>query len=391
MSDVPPAASPFDMDIYLRQIGLFWRETVTWIALNGLRIVIAVAIGAVLVVAMYGVRALALRYCRSPHHVAQWPNVIAGALVKTHVLFMVAVAAKLVAGYAGPPALVTATITFCFTIASALQAAVWVREVVLGVVEHRAHGMDDHSSFGSAVGLIRLLVTIVLFAVATLMILDNLGVNVTGLIAGLGIGGIAIGLAAKGIFDDLFSALSIIFDKPFRVGDSVKWDATSGTVESIGLKTTRVRSVTGEEVVISNTNLLDKELHNLARLDRRRIILTIGVTYQTPPETCAAIPAMVKEIVESHDKCTVVRCGMVGFGDSSLDYELQFDVHSEAFNEVFDARSRVCIAILKAFNAEGIEFAYPTQVTFTAAPDGTMVMPYGHGAEALPPAAGLKK
>ena len=223
-------------------------------------------------------------------------------------------------------------------------------------------------------------------AIALLMILDNLGVNVTGLIAGLGIGGIAIGLAAKGIFDDLFSALSIIFDKPFRVGDAIKWDQTSGSVESIGLKTTRVRAVTGEEVVISNTNLLNKELHNLARLDRRRNILTIGVIYQTAPDICAEIPAILKQIIESHDKCTMVRCGMIGFGDSSLDFEVQFDVHSEVYNEVFDARSAIGISILKTFNDRGIEFAYPTQTTFTSAPDGRMIMPYAGQEAATPPA-----
>src|SRR6201999_2371357 len=114
-------------------------------------------------------------------------------------------------------------------------------------------------TLGSAVGIIRLLVSIAIFAIALIVVLDNLGVNVTGLIAGLGIGGIAIGLAAQGIFADLFAALSIIFDKPFRRGDSIKWDAVSGAVEAIGLKTTRIRSVNGEEVVISNTNLLSKE------------------------------------------------------------------------------------------------------------------------------------
>jgi len=211
---------------------------------------------------------------------------------------------------------------------------------------------------------------------ATIVILDNLGVNVTGLVAGLGIGGIAIGLAAKGIFDDLFSALSIIFDKPFRRGDSIRWDKTAGTVEQIGLKSTRVRSTTGEEVVISNTNLLNKELHNMQRLNRRRIVQQFGVTYQTSPEVCARIPAIVKEVVESCEKCMLVRCGMAGFGVSSLDYALEFDVKSEVWQKVFEARHQVLVALLERFNADGIEFAYPTQISFTAAPDGTFIMPY---------------
>jgi len=114
----------------------------------------------------------------------------------------------------------------------------------------------------------------------------------------------------------------------------------------------------------------------MARLHRRRHVLTIGITYQTPPETCAEIPAIIKEIVEAHPKCQLIRCGMTAFSPSSLDYEAQFDVLSEVYDEVFDARSKVCIAILQRFNAEGIEFAYPTQTSFTAAPDGRLIMPY---------------
>jgi len=310
-------------------------------------------------------------------------------LAQTKFLFMVVLAAHLVAGYAYAPVEVSHTIRFLFVIALALQAAHWLRELILGLVERRAaHGEADHSALGSALGIIRLLVTIALFAIAIILILDNLGVNVTGLVAGLGIGGIAIGLAAQGIFSDLFAALAILFDRPFRRGDSIRWDKTSGTVEAIGLKTTRVRALTGEEVVISNANLLNKELHNMARLDRRRIVQTLGVTYQTPPETCERIPDMVRTIVEGHDKCTLVRCGMTGFGASSLDFELQFDVHSQVYDEVFATQSRVFIAILKAFNDAGIEFAYPTQTSFTAAPDGRLVMPYAEPAPAAeaPPA-----
>jgi small-conductance mechanosensitive channel len=245
----------------------------------------------------------------------------------------------------------------------------------------RAGGVEESSSLGSAVGIIRLLVSIAIFAVAIVVVLDNLGVNVTGLIAGLGIGGIAIGLAAQGIFADLFAALAILFDKPFRRGDSIRWDSTSGTVEQIGLKSTRVRAVTGEEVVISNKNLLDKELHNMARLNRRRIVQPFGLVYRTTPDLCARIPDIVKEVVDACDKCSFLRCGMTGYGASSLDFAFEFDIKSEVWQKVFDARSQVLISLLQRFNAEGIFFAYPVQVGYTAAPDGTLIMPY-------PPAQG---
>ena len=128
------------------------------------------------------------------------------------------------------------------------------------------------------------------FAVALVVVLDNLGVNVTGLVAGLGVGGIAIGLAAQGIFADLFAALAIIFDRPFRRGDSISYDTTSGSVEAIGLKSTRIRGIDGEERVISNKNLLNKEILNNTQRNHRRAKFVIGVTYSTPPEVLLAHP-----------------------------------------------------------------------------------------------------
>ncbi len=366
-----PKIPPID-----QQIALFWQQSTEWVSTHAIEIVAGSVIAGVIVAVLLGMKALGVRICRTDSDHTRWRTVIGRAFAKTSLWFMIAVAAQLVSTYAQAPAAVASTVRFIFTVAVTLQAAVWARELILGVIEHRTGSGDEANGHGSALGIIRLLVTIALFAIALLMILDNLGVNVTGLVAGLGIGGIAIGLAAQGIFSDLFAALSILFDKPFRRGDSVRWDTTSGSVESIGLKTTQVRALTGEEVVISNANLLNKELHNLARLDRRRHVLTIGVIYQTPPETCAKIPGMIRGIIEGTPKCTLVRCGMTGFGASSLDYELQFDVHSENYDVVFEARSAVCIAILQAFNDAGIEFAYPTQTSFTVAPGGKAIMPY---------------
>ena len=364
-----------------------WQESVAWLLGHFIQIVVAGAVGVLLVAGMLGLRALAQRLCRRSNAITHWPATIARVVAMTRPWFMVLFAAKLVGGYADPPLLVAQTINVLFTIAAALQGALWVREAILGVVEHRA-GDDDHGTLGSAIGIIRLLVTIVLFAIAGVLILDNLGVNVTGLVAGLGIGGIAIGLAAKGIFDDLFSALSIIFDRPFRKGDAIRWDQTSGTVEAIGLKTTRVRAVSGEEVVITNTNLLGKELHNMARVARRRIVMTLGLAYYTSPELCARVPDMIKALIDREDKCEMVRCGMQGFGDSSLDFELQFDVRSENYDEVFNARHAVCVAILAAFNDAQIDFAWPTQTTIAAGPDGRpMVRPAKDGAGPVVPPA----
>jgi len=358
------------------QAGELWTETLAWLSGHILQIILGSAAGAVIVLILLGVRWGGVRICGTdPDHV-HWRTVLGRVLAGTRLWFMIALAARLVGGYAGAPPSVANTIQVFFVVASTLQVALWARELILGVIEHRAGGVEEGSGLGSAVGIIRLLVTIAIFAIALVVVLDNLGVNVTGLIAGLGIGGIAIGLAAQGIFADLFAALAILFDKPFRRGDSIRWDSTSGTVEQIGLKSTRIRAITGEQVVISNKNLLDKELHNMARLNRRRIVQTIGLVYQTPPEICARIPEICKEVIDGCDKCILVRCGMSNFGESSLDFTLEFDVQSEVWQKVFDARSAVLVALLQRFNAEGIEFAYPTQTSFTAAPDGTLIMPY---------------
>ena len=379
MTKTGNAAASVDGDGLIRSaddIRQLSSQTQAWIASHYFNIAIACAVAALIVAALYGIRMLGTRLCRRPH-VGHWPRIIGRAIARTNLFFIVTLAARIVSGYARAPEMVADTVRFLFVVSSAIQAALWAREILIGIAEYRA-GDDDGSSstLGSAIGLIRVLVTAVCFIIATLLILDNIGVNITGLVASLGIGGIAIGLAAQGIFSDLFASLAIIFDKPFRRGDTVKWDQTTGTVEAIGLKTTRLRATTGEEVVISNTNLLNKELHNLANTMRRRATLTLGVIYQTPPDVCRKIPDMVKAIVTRQDKGAFIHCCMVNFGASSLDYELMFDVideNPETFNRV---RHEICVTIIETFAGEGIQFAYPTQTALTAAPDGRLIMPY---------------
>ena len=352
------------------------RQTGAWIAGNFVGVLLAAGVGVLIALALLGLRALGCRIIRQGSGDVHWRVIFASVVAKTELFFIVLCSAELVAEHARTPPPLLGIIHFLFVIAAAFQAAVWARELILGLVEHRIGPDTENSTLASATGIIRLLVTVALFAIALVLILDNLGVNVTGLIAGLGIGGIAIGLAAQGIFSDLFAALSIIFDKPFRRGDVIGFEEISGSVEQIGLKTTRIRAVTGEEIVVSNAKLLDKQLHNFARLKRRQIVLTLGLVCQTPPETCARIPELLREIVERHKKTKVVRCGMTGFGASTLDFQLVFDVQSADYEYVFATRSEICIEILDAFGTAGIQLAYPSQTTFTAAPDGTLIMPY---------------
>lgn len=387
MSNATAAAAKqpqFDTDKVAEQIRSLAGSSVTWLNTHWLQILIAFAIGAVIVLALFWLRRLGPRLAARSSSGKGWAAVFGRAIERTNTFFIVMLAARMVAGYAQPPANVATTIAFLFTIATVFQAAIWAREIILGAIEHRTRGEDLRGdSITNAMGLIRLLVSFAVFAIALIVVLDNLGVNVTGLVAGLGVGGIAIGLAAQGIFADLFAALAIIFDRPFRRGDSVSYDGTNASVESIGLKSTRMRSFTGEIRVIANKSLLDKEILNHALRNHRRAKFAIGVTYQTPPDVCAAIPGMLKEIVEANGR-KFVRCGFVGFGGSSLDFELEFDSEGADYAAFYDGRTAVGVAILKRFNDEGIEIAYPTQTTFTAAPDGRLVMPYSEQLHIMP-------
>src|SRR5690606_29863291 len=216
------------------------QPILAWVTDNLSEIALALAFAAGIVALLYGVRALILRACNrlGPQHA--FAGVFASVVRKTRLWFLLALALQLVEGYLHPPQDVAKTIGFLFTVAAALQGAIWARALILGMIALRAGEHEtDASGLASAMSIIKLLVSIAVFAIAAVVILDNLGANVTGLVAGLGIGGIAIGLAAQGIFSDLFAALSILFDKPFRVGDTITFQGkegpVTGTVKKIGL------------------------------------------------------------------------------------------------------------------------------------------------------------
>jgi small-conductance mechanosensitive channel len=352
----------------------YWDLSVAWVNSHWLQIGIAIAIGLLIYFILSMVRSFALKHAQSAEGELTLTHIAGRVIHKTKSSVLAIIAIRMVAGYAQPPAVIMQLIQFVFTVAVVLQVAIWVREIVLGLIQRRA-AEGNNETLSNAMGIIRLLISIALFAIAAIVILDNMGVNVTGLIAGLGIGGIAIGLAAQGIFSDLFASLSIIFDRPFRVGETIKYDTSTATVERIGLKSTRLRSLNGELLVISNTNLLSKEITNFAHLHRRRITFKIGVIYQTTPEMLRDLPGLLEEQVVAGGQ-EFIRSSFLTFGPSSLDFELLFDVFSDEFDEVAAARTDIAIRLFEAMAKAGYEFAYPTQTTFTAAPDGTMIMPY---------------
>jgi small-conductance mechanosensitive channel len=378
MTNASNAAAVADLEAkreaFRAQTGTIVQDSWAWIQLHWLQIAIATGIAVGIVFVLHLARSWGMRLCRRGEGVANWYSILGRAVAKTGNFFIIMAAIRLVTGYANPPALFASTAQFLFTIAAVFQGAIWVREIIFGLIEHRTRADDAAVGLTSAMGIIRLLVTITLFAIALVMVLGNLGVNVTGLVAGLGVGGIAIGLAAQGIFGDLIAALSIIFDRPFRVGENIKYDNTAGTIEAIGLKSTRIRSFDGDLRIISNRQLLDKEIQNLSDRPKIRISMVLGVAYETDPDTLDRLPDILKEIGEA-EGATVVRNGFANFGASTLDYEFFFEFPGD-WAVAHAARNRIATTLLRRFAQEKIAFAYPTQTSYTAAPDGTLIPPY---------------
>ncbi|OYU02695.1 MAG: mechanosensitive ion channel protein MscS [Sphingomonadaceae bacterium PASS1] len=377
-----PVIQRIQPDAVIPRIQYYWDATATWVQGNVFELGIAVGAAIIVFLALSWLKRIASKIARESEHRAHVKSIVARTLARTSKFFRVMVSIELVNQIANAPAALTDAIDILSTIAIVVQVAIWLREIILGMIERRAgEGLHEHETLQSAMVLIRLLVSFVLFAVAAIVILDNLGVNVTGLVAGLGVGGIAIGLAAQGIFSDLFAAISIIFDKPFRRGDTVSYDNTIARVEVIGMKSTRLRALTGEEKIISNSKLLEKEITNNTLTLYRRVTFVLTLVYQTPPALAKRIPEILREVVESNG-AQFIRAGFNNFAASSLDFHLVFDIESDDVEVMFQARHDIGIAIIDRFSREGISFAYPTQTTFTAAPDGHMVMPYAPPAPA---------
>ncbi len=357
----------------LRSVRRGLADADSWTSTHAANIAAATVAALVVAAMLWGLRSLGKRAVAHAPEDALWVRLIGGALSRTRLFFVVAAAIALVARFAEAPPPVRVVARFLFVVAAAVQGAIWAREIILGYVERRAGG---DNALASAIGIIRLLVTLALFAVAAIVILSNVGVNVTGLVAGLGVGGIAIGLAAQGIFSDLFAALAIIFDKPFKRGDAVKFDQVTGFIEAIGLKSTRIRAMSGEQVVVANTQLLNKVLTNLTETKHRRFALPFGLAQWTPPAALAEVPGIARALVEARPGCRFLRCGLVRVGASSFDFEFEYDDDTADYEAAFASRAAILQGLLEALAERGMRLAQPTQVGFSAAPDGTLVMPW---------------
>ncbi|GAB4477938.1 MAG: mechanosensitive ion channel family protein [Anaerolineae bacterium] len=250
-------------------------------------------------------------------------------------------------------------------IALLIQAGLWLVRLLTFVLGAYVRRSSDDASSESAVRTLSFITRLVVWSVIGVLVLDNIpGVEVSSLIAGLGITGIAVALAVQNILGDLFASLSILLDKPFVIGDSIRVDEMQGTVEHIGLKTTRVRSINGEELVFANSDLLNSRIRNFKRMEERFVIFTIGVLYETPPEKLERIPAVVEEVINGVPKAHFARAHLTTFGASSLDFEIAYHVLDRDYATYLDTHHAISLMLLRRFQQEGIEFAYPTQLIY---------------------------
>ncbi|MFC1807301.1 mechanosensitive ion channel family protein [Candidatus Omnitrophota bacterium] len=209
-------------------------------------------------------------------------------------------------------------------------------------------------------------IRIIVWALAVVFFLDNLGFKISAVIAGLGVGGIAIALAAQAVLGDLFSYFSILFDRPFEIGDFIIMDDYLGAVEYIGIKTTRIRSLGGEQLIFSNTDLTNSRVRNYKRMEQRRVLFKLGVTYQTSLDTVKKIPKMIEDTVKAVDDTVFDRAHFFSYGDFSLVFEVVYYVMGPDYNKYMDTQQKINFSIKEKFEKEGIEFAYPTQTLYVS-------------------------
>jgi len=255
------------------------------------------------------------------------------------------------------------------TIAAFAQIGLWcVAGLDFWLNRYRKRALEVDAAAATSLAALSFIGRVLLWAFVLLLALDNLGVDVTALVAGLGVGGIAVALAVQNVLGDLFASLSIVMDKPFVIGDFVVVDDFAGTVEHVGLKTTRIRSISGEQLVFSNSDLLGARLHNYKRMNERRIVFSFGVLYQTTADQLEQIPDMVRSIVEKQELARLDRVHFAKFGDSSLDYEVVYWMKVPDYGKYMDTQQAINIALFRAFADAKIGFAYPTRSLFVENP-----------------------
>lgn len=296
-------------------------------------------------------------------------DLVADLVDRTGTAFIIMVALYAGAAAVALPGRVDRLLTIAAAVALFLQGARWGDAVIaFAVTRQMQRRLERDAASATTIGVLSFVVRLAWWTVVLLLALDNFGVKVTTLVAGLGVGGIALALALQSVLGDVFAAFAIVLDKPFIIGDFIIVDDLLGTVEHIGLKTTRVRSLTGEQLIFSNRDLLDSRIRNYKRMYERRITFTFGVTYDTTLESLEVIPATLRRIVESQRATRFDRAHFKTYGDFSLVFEVVYYVLTPDYTTYMDIQQAINLELYQEFRARGIEFAFPTQTLYLRPP-----------------------
>jgi len=295
----------------------------------------------------------------------QWDDIIVDAVKQTRTLFLLVLSIFLSSMFVQLPDRVHSIIKVTFVIFLLIQLGIWLTVITISMVEHYSkQTLAKNPAAATTMNAVGFISRIVIWSVIVLVALDTMGINVTTVVAGLGIGGVAVALAVQNILGDLFASLSIILDKPFVMGDFLIIDEHLGSVEYIGLKTTRIRSLSGEQLIFSNSDLLKSRIRNYGRMFERRVVFNIGVTYSTPRDKLKRIPEIIRDAINAQEKTRFDRSHFMKYGDYALQFETVYYVKSPDYNVYMDIQQSIYFAIHEAFEREQINFAYPTQKLF---------------------------
>jgi small-conductance mechanosensitive channel len=310
---------------------------------------------------LIGRRLVALAKLTDTH----WDDIFAGLITQTKLLFLFIVGVFVGSLFLELSVHVRAIFSSLLIVSLLAQAGIWGASLITALLEsYRQRAQEKNPAAITSINVIGLISRFILWVSILLLALNNLGINVTSLIAGLGIGGVAVALSLQSILGDLFASLSIVLDKPFVNGDFLVIGEFMGSVEYIGLKTTRIRSLSGEQLVFSNSDLLSSRIRNYGRMFERRVVFSIGVTYQTSREKLKQIPVIIREAVKAQDRTRFDRSHFMKYGDYALMFETVFYVMSADYNIYMDIQQAIYFDIHERFEREDIEFAYPTQTLY---------------------------
>jgi small-conductance mechanosensitive channel len=295
----------------------------------------------------------------------EWDDLLVEALSRTKGWFLLLVSLWVGSSTLELPPRLEILIGRVAIVAVLLQVGVWASAGLAGwLARYTKRELETDRGAATTVSAMGFVAKLALWSVLLLVALDNVGVDITTLVAGLGVGGVAVALAVQSVLGDLFASLSIVLDKPFVLGDFIIVDDQAGNVEHVGLKSTRVRSLWGEQLVFANSDLLKSRLRNFGRMQQRRVVFTLGVTYQTPRAKLESIPGIIREAIEAQQDTRFDRSHFSSYGDFALLFESVYYVLSADYNVYMDRNQAIYLRIHERFEQEGIEFAYPTQTLF---------------------------